>query len=224
MKNLTLVIPAKFEAATLPIVLKEIKNLNLSCKKIVVVPKYDEETLRALEGTDCEILIQKGEGFGNAIIEGLNHSSTEFSCIFNADGSFDPKYLSEMLRKNKDDYEFVFSTRYKKPGGSDDDTIITFFGNYFFTSLCKILFRLSISDVLYTYVMGKTNAFKELALTYNDFTFCIELPIKAKFKFFRVFDFPSYERPRISGKKKVNELKDGFLILISILKLFIFKK
>ncbi len=224
MENLTLVIPAKFEATTLPIVLKEIKDLNLCCKKIVVVPKYDEETQKALVGTDCEVLIQKGEGFGNALIEGLNYSSTEYSCIFNADGSFNPKYLKEMLRKNIDNYEFVFSTRYKKPGGSDDDTILTFFGNYFFSSLCKILFRLTISDVLYTYVMGKTSAFKELDLTYNDFSFCVELPIKAKFKSLRVFDFPSYERPRISGKKKVNELKDGFLILISILKLFIFKK
>ena len=224
MENLTLVIPAKFEATTLPSVLKELKKLNLDCKKIVVVPKYDTETLKALEGTDCEVLIQKGEGFGNALIEGLNYSSTEYSCIFNADGSFDPKYLDEMLKKNKDNYEFIFSTRYKKPGGSDDDTILTFLGNYFFTLLCKILFRVNISDVLYTYVMGKTDAFKELALNYNDFTFCVELSIKAKFKSFRVFDFPSYERPRISGKKKVNELKDGFLILISILRLFIFKK
>ena len=33
MENLTLVIPAKFEATTLPIVLKEIKDLNLDCKK-----------------------------------------------------------------------------------------------------------------------------------------------------------------------------------------------
>tara|TARA_B100001057_G_scaffold143555_1_gene143310 strand:- start:989 stop:1663 length:675 start_codon:yes stop_codon:yes gene_type:complete len=224
MENLTLVIPAKFEATTLPIVLNEIKELNLNCKKIVVVPKYDIDTIKALKGTDCEVLIQKGEGFGNALIEGLNHSTTEYSCIFNADGSFDPKYLDEMLKKNKDGYEFVFSTRYKKPGGSDDDTILTFLGNYFFTLLCKILFRLNISDVLYTYVMGKTDAFKDLALSYNDFTFCVELSIKAKFKFFKVLDFPSYERPRISGKKKVNELKDGFLILISILKLFIFKK
>tara|TARA_B100000963_G_scaffold211993_1_gene184718 strand:- start:2738 stop:3412 length:675 start_codon:yes stop_codon:yes gene_type:complete len=224
MENLTLVIPAKFEATTLPSVLRELKKLNLDCKKIVVVPKYDTETIKALEGTDCEVLIQKGEGFGNALIEGLNYSSTEYSCIFNADGSFDPKYLDEMLKKNKDNYEFIFSTRYKKPGGSDDDTILTFLGNYFFTLLCKILFRVNISDVLYTYVMGKTDAFKELALSYNDFTFCVELSIKVKFKSFRVFDFPSYERPRISGKKKVNELKDGFLILISILKLFIFKK
>ena len=68
----------------------------------------------------------KRRGFGNALIEGLNYSSTEYSCIFNADGSFDPKYLDEMLKKNKDNYEFIFSTRYKKPGGSDDDTILTF--------------------------------------------------------------------------------------------------
>ena len=49
MENLTLVIPAKFEATTLPIVLKEIKDLNINCKKIVVVPKYDEETQKALK-------------------------------------------------------------------------------------------------------------------------------------------------------------------------------
>ena len=35
---------------------------------------------------------------------------------------------------------------------------------------------------------------------------------------------PSYERSRLSGKKKVNEFKDGFLILLCILKMFIFKK
>ena len=125
MQNLTLVIPAKFEATTLPVVLKEIKELNLNCKKIVVVPKYDLETQKVLEKSDCKIIIQNGEGFGNALIQGLNHSTTEYSCIFNADGSFDPKYLGEMLKKNENNYEFVFSTRYKKPGGSDDDTILT---------------------------------------------------------------------------------------------------
>ena len=179
---------------------------------------------KSLKNSDCEVLTQKGEGFGSALIEGPNHSKTEYSCIFNADGSFDPKYLDEMLKRNKNNFEFIFSTRYKKPGGSDDDTILTFIGNYFFTFLSKILFQLNISDILYTYVMGKTKAFQDLALSYNDFTFCVELPIKAKFKSFRMYDFPSYERPRISGKKKVNELKDGFLILISILRLFIFKK
>jgi len=222
MNELTLVIPAKKESESLPIVLNELKKYKI--KKIIVLESTDHETINSIKEEDCRIIHQNLKGYGNALIEGLNHSSTEYSCIFNADGSFDPKYLKEMLSKNIDNHELIFSTRYKKPGGSDDDTILTFVGNYFFTLLCKILFRLNISDVLYTYVMGKTSAFKNLDLTYNDFSFCVELPIKAKFKSFRVFDFPSYERPRISGKKKVNELKDGFLILISILRLFVFKK
>ena len=202
MQNLTLVIPAKFESTTLPHVLKELEDLNLNCKKIVVVPEYDKETIESIKSFDCQISIQKGEGFGNALIQGINETQTEYSCIFNADGSFDPKYLVSMLKKFDQDLDFIFNTRYIKPGGSDDDTFLTKIGNYFFTFLCNQLFNLNISDVLFTYVMGKTKAFKKLGLENDDFTFCIELPVKAKFNSFKITDFPSFERSRISGKKK----------------------
>jgi hypothetical protein len=33
-------------------------------------------------------------------------------------------------------------------------------------------------------------------------------------------DMPSYERKRIAGKKKVNEFKDGFKILIYMIRIF----
>ena len=46
--------------------------------------------------------------------------------------------------------------------------LLTLIGNYFFTYLSNILFKLNISDVLFTYVMGKTKAFKELRLVNND--------------------------------------------------------
>ena len=224
MNNLTLVIPAKYEVSTLPIVLQEIKDMQLSCKIIVVVPEYDKSTIEAIAKFDCKILIQKGEGFGNALIQGLNESNTKYSCIFNADGSFDPKYLLEMSEKLDQGIDFIFNTRYIRPGGSEDDTIITYIGNKFFTFICQILFRLNISDVLFTYAMGRTEVFKKLKLTSNDFTFCIELPVKAKLNNYKIADYPSCERSRISGKKKVNEFIDGFLILISIIRLFIFKK
>ena len=35
---------------------------------------------------------------------------------------------------------------------------------------------------------------------------------------------PSYEKKRIAGKKKVNAFKDGFLILLEMIKLFIIFK
>ena len=94
----------------------------------------------------------------------------------------------------------------------------------FFTKFCNLLFKLNLTDVLFTYVMGSTKAFKDLDMKYNDFSFCVELPIKAKKKNYSLANLASFERSRIAGVKKVNEFKDGFLILISILRLLFFKK
>ena len=48
-----------------------------------------------------KILFQEQDGYGSAIIEGLLNSKTEYSCIINADGSMDPKYLNSMLENLK---------------------------------------------------------------------------------------------------------------------------
>ena len=115
-----------------------------------------------------------------------------------------------------------FASRYIKPdGGSDDDTIVTFIGNKFFSFLGNILYKLEISDILFTYILGKTDSFKQLNLFYNDFRLCVEIPIKAKRKGLKYTSIPCFERNRIGGKKKVNAIIDGFLILLAILK-FIF--
>ena len=54
----------------------------------------------------------------------------------------------------------------------------------------------------------------------HDFRICVELPIKAKLKKMTYSCLPSYERERIGGKKKVNALKDGLLILSEIVRYF----
>ena len=41
-------------------------------------------------------------------------------------------------------YDFVYATRYEKPGGSDDDTIITLLGNKIFSKMGNIFFSLKI--------------------------------------------------------------------------------
>ena len=222
MENLTLVMPAKNESECLPKVLSELKNFD--CKKVIIIPKNDLDTLNAVKNFDCKIITQNSDGFGNALIQGIKEVETDFLCIFNADGSFDPKYLKNMFNELLNNCDFVFGSRYKKGGGSDDDTFSTLIGNRIFSFICNLFFRLDISDVLFTYVMGKTLAFKSLGLKRKDFRFCIELPVLAKFKKYKSISKSSYERLRLSGKKKVNEFKDGFLILLCIFTMFIFRK
>ena len=219
MQDLTLIIPTKKEAESLPTFLKEIENYN--CKKLIVLEKEDMETKKILEKfNNIKILEQKSNGYGNALIEGINNVQTDFCCIINADGSMDPKYLEEM-RKLCENKDLIFASRYQKPGGgSDDDDFVTIIGNAVFTFLGNFLFKLKISDILYTYILGKTSSFQKLDLKNYDFRICVEIPIRAKILNMEYSCIPSYERERIGGKKKVNAIKDGLLILSEIVKYF----
>ena len=222
MKNLTLVIPAKNEEYSLPKVLNEIKFFK--CKKIIVLGKSDLKTIKSLNNFDCKIIKQENSGYGNAIIEGINKTKTKYVCIFNADGSFDPKYLSPMLKKSIQEFNFIFASRYLKQAGSDDDTFLTLIGNKIFTFIGRFFFKLKLSDILFTFILGETQKFRNLKLKSKDFRLCVEIPIKIVKKKFTYTEVPSFERSRLGGKKKVNEFKDGFLILFAMLKFFIFDK
>ena len=221
MQDLTLVIPAKYESESLPIFLKEIKHLNF--KKLIVLQDDDSATINSIkEFDDLEILYQTERGYGAALLEGIKHTSTSFFCIINADGSMNPNYLNRMLSTLKENnLDFLFASRYEKPGGgSDDDDFITSLGNFIFTKIGNIFFSLKITDILFTYVLGKTKSFNELELTSRDFTLCVEFPIKQNRKKLHYSTIPSYERSRIGGKKKVSAFKDGLLILLKMIKMF----
>ena len=89
MKNLTLIIPAKFEGESLPQVLKELELFK--CEKLIVLDKEDIKTISAIKQiSGINILFQNKRGYGAALIEGIENCKTDFFCIFNADGSFNP--------------------------------------------------------------------------------------------------------------------------------------
>ena len=220
MKNITLIIPAKEESESLPTVLYELQNFDY---KITIILKDDDvKTIESIKKFNCEIIYQNGKGYGDALISGIKSTSTEYVCVFNADGSFNPNEISVMQKKlNEDNSDFIFASRYDKDAKSDDDTLLTIIGNRIFTNICKILFGTKINDILYTFVLSKTKCIKDLNLRQKDFKFCIELPYKANKLGFKISSISSHERIRIAGRKKVNEFRDGLKILIYIIKIFL---
>ena len=48
-----------------------------------------------------KLIIQKGKGYGSAIIEGFREAKNKFGCIYNADYSFDPRYLGDLTNLTK---------------------------------------------------------------------------------------------------------------------------
>ena len=80
MENLTLIIPAKYESESLPNVLEELKRFNY--RICVVLKNTDLKTINSIKKFDIEIIYQKGDGYGNALIEGINLCKTKYFCIF----------------------------------------------------------------------------------------------------------------------------------------------
>ena len=86
MDEITLIIPAKNEAESLPRVLDELKNYSYNIN--VILHPSDESTIKAIKDYNIKIIYQKNYGYGDALIEGINNCNSKFFCIFNADGSF----------------------------------------------------------------------------------------------------------------------------------------
>ena len=189
----------------------------------VVVRKDDLNTIKVIKKKKY-IIYQDNQGFGDAIISGINKLKTKYFALMFADGSTDPGELSSLYDHLKNmEADFVFGSRYLKDGSSEDDTAVTFIGNKIFTLIGKLFFKLKITDILYTYIIGKTDHIRDLNLKSKDFAICVELPIKASRKGYKIVDFPCNERQRFSGKKNVNAFLDGSKILIKMIKMFINK-
>ena len=220
-EKISLIIPCKNEVESLGAVLNEVKNNEYVDEIIVVVDSEDDNSIPIINNFDCELIIQKRKGYGSAIIEGFKKAKNKFGCIYNADYSFDPKYLRDLVDLSKQN-DFVFGSRYGGKGGSDDDDIITFTGNRIFTFMTKYILGIKLSDILFTYVLCNVEKFNKLNLKSIDFKLCIELPTKVKKNNYTYVDLEMYERKRYDGFKKVKVIKDGFLISCEIIKSFIY--
>ena len=215
MNEITLVIPAKDEPNALPMVLNEIKNMNLPVNILIIIGSEDTKTLESTKGFDCEVLFQSKKGYGNAIIEGINSVKTKYCCIFYADGSTDPIYITKMMEKlENQELDLVFGSRYEKNAYSYDDDVITKIGNFGFTLLGNFFMKLKISDLLFTYIFAKTYCLKKMNLNSDDYCLCVEIPYKAKLANLNYSTIPCVERERFADKKKVKAFRDGLKILI----------
>ena len=113
MKDLTLVIPAKNEPESLPYVLMELEKLDLNF--LIVLEKTDYITINAIDKFKSKIIFQVNNGYGDAILLGIENVKTEYFSIFNADGSFDPYELKNMYSEIKNNsLDLLLASRYKK--------------------------------------------------------------------------------------------------------------
>ena len=124
-KDITIIIPARDEEASLKKLLKKFKFYKKLYKEIIVIDgKSKDNTIQVAKSNNCKVINQKGLGYGDAIIKGVNSVKTKYFIIFDADGSKDPVYLKRFIQKlkaKKSDIIFICVGTPTKKGGSAAD-------------------------------------------------------------------------------------------------------
>ena len=214
LNDVSLIIATYNEEESIGYVLDEIKDLNIG--EIIIIDKSStDNTKNIVESYDVKFITQTKDSWGGAVKEAISQSSKEYITYMDGDGSYNPKALHEMKSLIKD-FDVVFCSRYKDGAKSPDDTLIRALGNKFFTAVVRLSFKCNISDSLFFYPMFKKDILNFIELQSNDFTLCLELPVKVHQKELRYTEILSEERKRYAGKTKVNALIDGLKILRGI--------
>ena len=214
LSDVSLIIATYNEEESIGYVLSELENLNIG--EVIVVDKNSEDNTEQIAKEYGVVFVsQQSEGWGGAVKDAIDISKMKYITYMDGDGSYNPNALLKMrnLIQNND---AVFCSRYKGGAKSPDDTFIRALGNKIFTNLVRYRFGCDITDSLFFYPMFNREILKIVNLNSNDFTLCLELPVKVHQNKLKYTEILSEERERYAGKTKVNAFIDGLKILKGI--------
>jgi len=223
---LSIVIPARDEEGCVCSTVEHL-HLELSLNKInheiiVVDDGSKDSTWRLLQGLQRHIPELKpvqnleANGFGRAIICGLNHMTGDAVVIMMADESDDCRDVVRYWHELEKGYDCVFGSRFMKGGGVIDYPRIKLAVNRMANKFLQMMFGLKLNDT--------TNAFKAYRkeviegcrpLIAPHFNITVEIPLKAIVRGYSWTVIPITWRNRRTGeaKLKIKEMGSRYLFI-----------
>jgi glycosyltransferase involved in cell wall biosynthesis len=223
----SVVIPAKDEAANLPGVLAELPD---GLHEVILVDgasvdRTVETALRARP--DLVIVRQTRRGKGNALACGFAACTGDVAVMLDADGSADPAEIPRFVDELRKGADFVKGSRFLPYGGSEDLSWIRRLGNGGLVFVMNRLFHTSYSDLCYGYNAFWTHCLDRFALPATDgeeplygdgFEIETLLAARAAAARLKVAEVPSFERARCFGASHLNTWRDGWRVLRTMLR------
>jgi glycosyltransferase involved in cell wall biosynthesis len=210
--TVSVVVPAKNEARNLAHVFASIPPW---VDEVVLVDgrSVDEtvsEARRLLP--DVRIVLQQGQGKGDALREGFSTAKGDIIVMLDADGSTDgaeiPRFVAALIAGA----DFVKGSRFASGGGSDDITATRRLGNRMLSGLVNLLFGTQYTDLCYGYNAFWARHVAALDLDCDGFEIETVMNIRAAKAGLRVHEVPSHEYSRIHGESNLHIVRDGWRI------------
>ena len=215
--TLSIIIPAKNEAASLKTLLPAVKASQPDAEVILVNDGSTDETSKICEDLNViEVRHAYSKGNGAAIKAGARRASGDVLVFMDGDGQHRPEDIARLLAVLNQDYDMVIGAR---QGLKSQANIFRGGANYFYNRLATYMVGHSVEDLTSGFRVVSAKKFKEfLHLLPNGFSY----PTTSTMAFFRAGYSVAYEpieADKRIGKSHVNLLRDGIRFLLIIFKI-----
>jgi glycosyltransferase involved in cell wall biosynthesis len=218
--SVSLVVPAKNEAANLPYVLSRIPDW---VHEVILVDGSSTdgtiEVARSLR-PDIKVVAQERKGKGAALRSGFAACTGDIIVMIDADGSMDPNELPAYIGALMAGADFAKGSRFIQGGRTHDMEWYRRFGNWCFVKLVTLRFGGHFSDLCYGYIGFWRSALGRMSLEKDDgFEIETSMNVQALTSGLVIHEVPSIEAARIHGVSNLRTIPDGWRVLKTIIRL-----
>ena len=214
--QISIVIPAKNEAANLHALLTQIQTVAPDAEILVIDDGSTDDTGLIAKNVDATVIKHPySMGNGAAIKTGARKAKGDIIVFMDADGQHDPSDIPALLVKLDQGYDMAIGARHI----STQSSWLRKIGNSFYNWLASIMTGHRIEDLTSGYRAVRADKFRRfLYLLPNGFSY----PTTSTMAFFRsgfpVAYVPIHAGIR-TGKSHINIIKDGIRFFIIILRI-----
>lgn len=188
---------------------------------IVVDGGSSDGTIEWSRGQGYEVYVQKRQGFRHAYSEVFPYVVGDVVITFSPDGNSIPELIPSLISKMKEGHDMVIVSRYAVGAKSEDDDIVTGFGNWLFTRTVNwlhgghytdamVIYRAYRKQIIYDLDLNKEEGFERAEKLFRtQISWEPLLSVRAAKKKLRIAEIPGDEPPRIGGERKLKVLKWG---------------
>lgn len=206
--TLSVVIPVYNEKDTIGTILERVRAVDLTLEVIVVDDGSTDgtrEILQSLEsGIDRLILLDRNQGKGAAVKAGFAAATSDVVVIQDADLEYDPRDFPDLIGPIRTaGADLVFGSRMNGAKPQRAYYFWHYAGNWLITSITRVLYNTTLSDIYTCYKMIRREHLIGLKLSSDGFEFDAELVAKLLKRNLVVFEVPIayYGRSYEQGKK-----------------------
>jgi len=222
--SITLLIPTYNEVEGLKHTLPRIDK-SLFDDILVIDGGSKDGTVEYVISQNLRIATQLRKGLAAAVIDSISIIKSDYVIEFSPDNNCIPEQLVDLVAKIREGYDIIVVSRYLYPAKSEDDSLISAFGNWMFTKAIKFLGKFPITDSLNIYRGFKCEIIKRYDFEKYLIGPVFEPLVSAIGNLYNLkyYEIPGNEPKRIGGKSKRSVIYNGSCILLMIIRMYVKK-